>query len=138
MCHVRFLGFLAEGLAGLGHLKEAVSQLERAIAWANHKGEVWYQAELRRMKGEFLLQQSEDLLADEAEDCFRIANEIAREQGALFWELRIAFSVAQLRMAQGRDDEARRLLAPVYDRFTEGFDTPALRAARALLDGPSP
>jgi predicted ATPase len=133
--YVEFLGFLAEGLAGLGHLEEAGSKLERAIAWADHNGEAWYQAELMRLKGELLLQQS---LATEAEDCFRAANEIAREQGALFWELRIALNLARLRRAQGRHDEVRQLLAPIYDRFTEGFDTPDLRAARALLDRPTP
>ncbi len=72
-------------------------------------------------------------LAIEAEDYFRSANDIAREQGALFWELRIAVSLARLRMIQGRQDEVRQLLAPVYDRFTEGFDTRLLRAARTLL-----
>ena len=132
MCYVQFLGCLAEGLAGLGHLEEAGSTLERAIAWAGNNGEGWYQAELMRMKGELML-QSKTPLAIEAEDCFRTANEIAREQGALFWELRIALSLARLRMTQGRHDEVRQLLAPVYDRFTEGFDTPDLRAARALL-----
>ena len=97
MGYVQFLGCLAEGLAGLGHLEEAGAKLERAIAWADHKGEGWYQAELVRMKGELMLQQSR---AAEAEDCFRTANEIAREQGALSWELRIALSLARLRMTQ--------------------------------------
>lgn len=129
--YLQFLGSLAEGLAGLGQLEEAGSKLERAIAWAGHSGETWYLAELMRLKGELMLQQS---LADEAEDCFRTAHEIAREQGALFWELRIVLSLARWRVTQGRHDEARRLLAPVYDRFTEGFSTPDLRAAKALLD----
>ncbi len=105
--------------------------MERAIAWTHQSGEVWYQAELVRLKGELMLQQS---LAIEAEDCFRAANEIARERGALSWGLRIALSLALLQVTQGRHDKARQLLAPVYDRFTEGFGTPDLRAARALLD----
>ena len=137
ICYVQFLGCLVEGLAGLGHLEEAGAKLERAIAWADHSGEGWYQAELMRMKGELMLQQPKAPPAIEAEHCFRTANEIAREQGALSWELRIALSLARLRMTQGRHDEVRQLLTPVYDRFTEGFDTPDLRAARALLDGPS-
>ena len=91
-----------------------------------------------RMKGDLMLQQATPPLTIAAEDCFRTANDIAREQGALSWELRIALSLARLRMAQGRQGEVRQLLAPVYDRFTEGFDTPDLRAARTLLDGPSP
>jgi predicted ATPase/DNA-binding winged helix-turn-helix (wHTH) protein len=137
MSYVQFLGYLAEGLARLGRFEEARSKLERAIAWADQNGERWYRAELLRMKGELLL-QSKAPLTIEAEECFRTANEIAREQGALSWELRIALSLARLRTVQGRHDEARELLAPVYDRFTEGFDTPALRDARALLNGPPP
>jgi predicted ATPase/DNA-binding winged helix-turn-helix (wHTH) protein len=133
MCYVQFLGHLAESLAGLGYLDEAGARLERAITWTERHGEGWYQAELVRMKGEFILEQSKGQLVIEAEDCFRAANDIAREQGALFWELRIAVSLAHLRMTQGRYDEMRQLLAPVYDRFTEGFDTPVLRAARTLL-----
>lgn len=138
MGYVQFLGCLGEGLAGLGHLDEAAAKLERAIAWADHKGEGWFQAELMRMQGEVMLRRSRPQLAIEAEDCFRMANEIAREQGALFWELRTALSLARLRKSQGRQDQVRLLLGPVYDRFTEGFDTPDLRAARALLDGTSP
>jgi predicted ATPase/DNA-binding winged helix-turn-helix (wHTH) protein len=133
MSYVQFLGHLAESLAGLGYLDEAGARLERAIAWTERHGEGWYQAELVRMKGELMLQQSKGQLAIEAEDCFRTANDIARDQAALFWELRIAVSLARLRMTQGRHDEVRQLLAPVYDRFTEGFDTPVLRAARTLL-----
>jgi predicted ATPase len=137
MGHVQFLGCLAEGLAGLGDFEEAVGKLDRAIAWADHKGEAWYRAELLRMKGDLMLRQSRIGRAVEAEDCFRTATEIAREQGALLWELRTALSLARLRVTQGRLDEARQLLAPVHDRFTEGFDTPAVRASRALLDGAS-
>jgi predicted ATPase len=86
------------------------------------------------MKGELML-RSKTSPAIEAEECFRTATEIAREQGALFWELRIALSRAQLCAVEGRHDEVRRTLARVYDRFTEGFDAPDLRAARALLNG---
>jgi predicted ATPase len=136
--YVQFLGCLVEGLAGLGHLEEAGSKLERAIAWADDKGEHWYRAELMRLKGELMLQRSKTVLATDAEDCYRAANQIAREQGALFWELNVALSLARLRMAQGRHEEVRQVLAPVYDSFTEGFDTPTLRAARTLLDGQSP
>ncbi len=59
---------------------------------------------------------------------------MAREQDALFWELRIAAQLARLRVTQGRHHEARALLAPVYDRFTDGFTTADLRAARGILD----
>jgi predicted ATPase len=133
MCYVQFLAHLADGLARLGYLDDACARLECGMAWADRHGEGWYQAELKRIKGELILQQSKDRLAIEAEDCFRTANEIACEQGALFWELCTVVSLARLRLRQGRSDEIRQLLAPVYDRFTEGFDTPVLRAARTLL-----
>jgi predicted ATPase len=70
-----------------------------------------------------------------AEDCFNQAAQIARERGALFWELRVALSLARLRVSQGRQREARAQLASVYDRFTEGFAIADLQAARALLEG---
>lgn len=132
MGYAQFLGWVADGLTRLGHLEEAGGKLQRAIAWADSNGEAWYRPELLRMKGELLLRQSR---TSEAEECFQAANEVARQQDALFWELRIALSLARMRTSQGRRDEARQLLEPVYGRFTEGFDMPDLRAARTLLDG---
>ena len=95
---------------------------------------MWYVPELLRIKGEVLLQQAADQSAQAAEDCFNQAAEMAREQGALFWELRIALSLARLRMTQRRDGEAKQILAPVYGRFTDGYETTDLRAARIMLD----
>jgi len=69
-----------------------------------------------------------------AEDHFRQAIDWARRQGALSWELRAATSLARMWRDQGRSQEARELLASVYDRFTEGFDTADLKATKALLD----
>ena len=86
-------------------------------------GQVWYVPELLRIKGEVLLQQAADRSAQAAEDCFNQAGEMAREQGALFWELRVALSLARLRVTQRRDREAKQILAPVYERFTEGYET---------------
>jgi predicted ATPase len=135
MCYVQFLAHLADGLANLGYLDEAETRLERAIAWADRHAEGWYLTELRRLKGELMLQQSKAASAIEAaEHCFLAAREMAREQGALLWELRVAVSLSRLRIVQGRHEEIRQLLAPVYDRFAEGFHTPVLRAARTLLD----
>jgi predicted ATPase len=94
--------------------------------------------ELLRIKGEVLLQQAADQLVLSAEDCFARSAQMAREQDALFWELRVALSVARLRVSQGRRHEARALLASVYDRFTEGFATADLQAARTLLEGLPP
>jgi len=72
--------------------------------------------------------------SEAAQELYREALRIAREQEAKLWELRAAASLARLRRDQGRCAEARDLLAPVYDWFTEGFDTPDLRDARAVLD----
>jgi predicted ATPase len=93
---------------------------------------------LLRIKGEVLLQQAADQSTLAAEDCFNQAAQMAREQGALFWELRVALSIARLRVSQGRHHEARAPLASVYDRFTEGFATADLQAAHTLLEGLPP
>jgi predicted ATPase/DNA-binding winged helix-turn-helix (wHTH) protein len=128
------LGVLAEGLAGLGRFTEALAAVEQALSTADRSGERWYLSELLRIKGELLLQAAGPQPAvSAAEDCFHRALEIARQQGALFWELRGALSLARFRVTQDRRDDARQILAPVYDRFTEGFETADLRAARAML-----
>jgi predicted ATPase/DNA-binding winged helix-turn-helix (wHTH) protein len=131
-----YKGALALGLAGTGRLDEALVALDDAMA-ADRKGAAgrgWYAPELFRIKGEVLLQQAADQLVLAAEDCFTQAAQMAREQGALFWELRVALSVARLRVSQGRQHEARAPLASVYDRFTESFATADMLAARTLLD----
>jgi predicted ATPase len=134
ICHPEFLGALAEGLAGLGLCTEALAAIDRALASANRGGEVWYVAELLRMKGELLLRGTGDQSTSAAERCFSEALEVAREQDALSWELRIAVSFARLRVRQNRHDDARQLLAPVYNKFTEGFGTPDLCSASAMLE----
>jgi predicted ATPase len=129
-------GALALALAGTGRLDEALVALDDAVA-ADRKGadgHGWYAPELLRIKGELLLQQAADQSDVAAEDCFDRAGDMAREQGALFWELRVALSVARLRVSQGRHHEARASLASVYDRFTEGFATADMQAARTLLE----
>jgi predicted ATPase/DNA-binding winged helix-turn-helix (wHTH) protein len=135
-----FKGALALGLAGTGQLDEALVALDDAMAADRNgaDGRGWYAPELLRIKGEVLLQQAADQLVLAAEDCFTQAAQMAREQGALFWELRVALSVARLRVSQGRHHEARAPLASVYDRFTEGFATADMQAARTLLDGLPP
>jgi predicted ATPase len=89
---------------------------------------------LLRVKGELLLLQGAPAAAAAAEDHFRQALGWARQQGALSWELRTATSLARLLRDQSRAADALALLQPVYDRFTEGFDTADLMAAKALLD----
>jgi predicted ATPase len=92
-----------------------------------------YAAEMHRIKGELLLaQQVPDPAA--AEKCFEQALAVARDQQAKSWELRAATTMARMRLQQGRFDDARALLSPVYAWFTEGFDTADLRDAKALLE----
>jgi predicted ATPase len=131
---IEFKGALAEALSGLGQFEAALDAVDDAANSASEPdAEVWFVPELIRIRGEILLRQAADRSAAAAEACFHQASKMAREQGALFWELRIVLSLARLRMTQGRDDEARQILAPVYERFTEGFETADMRAARRLL-----
>jgi predicted ATPase len=138
LSYAEFKGALALGLAGTGRLDEALVALDDAVTAEGEDGHGWYGPELLRIKGEVLLQQAADPSAVAAEDCFNQAAQTAREQGALFWELRVALSVARLRVSQGRHHEARPPLASVYDRFTEGFATADLQAARTMLEGLPP
>jgi len=132
-----FKAALALAHAGLGQLDEAIGAVEDAVATAGEgaNSQALYVPELLRIKGEVLLRQAADQSVRAAEDCFNQAGEMAREHGALFWELRIALSLARLRMIQRRDGEAKQILAPVYGRFTDGYETSGLRAARGVLDG---
>ena len=133
MSYPEFKGALATGLAGLGQLDEALAAVNEGLEGAvqGEHGHDLFFAELLRIKGDILLRRG---AVAAAEDSFRQALDIARQQEALFWELRASLSLARVRVNQGRGDEARRLVARVYDRFTEGFETPDLRAAKAFLD----
>jgi predicted ATPase len=92
----------------------------------------WYEAEVHRISGEITLKSPEPDAA-KAEAYFQRALSIARSQQAKSWELRAAMSMARLWRDQGKRDEARELLAPVYGWFTEGFDTRDVKEAKALL-----
>ena len=126
------IGKLAELQLRAGRLEEAALTVEGALAIARDTGQAFYDAELHRLKGEILL-ELQDHSEDEAESLFREAIEIARGQESKSLELRAATSLARLWQRQGKRDEARELLAPVYDWFTEGFDTQDLKDAKALL-----
>jgi class 3 adenylate cyclase/predicted ATPase len=104
-----------------------------ALALAEKTEERCWHAELNRIKGELLLALSSDNHA-EAESCFSQSLDIARHQQAKSWELRAAISFSRLWCDQGKHKEARDLLAPIHDCFAEGFDTPDLEDAKALLD----
>jgi class 3 adenylate cyclase/predicted ATPase len=127
------LAVLAEAYQKAGETEEGLALIADAEAFVTKTGERNAEAEVHRVKGELLLTLSPpDRL--EAEAAFREALDVARRQSAKFWELRTATSLARLWQEQGRTDEARELLAPVYDWFTEGFDTPDLKQAKALLE----
>jgi len=134
MDYPEFLGTVAKGLAGLGQLEEGLTAIDQGLARAESGGARWYVPELLRIKGELLLQNGVGELIRAAEHFFEEAIGLAKEQGALFWELRAAMSLARLRARQGLHEEAHQVLAPVYDRITEGFETKDLRFARAILE----
>jgi predicted ATPase/DNA-binding winged helix-turn-helix (wHTH) protein len=134
MKNPEYLGALAEGLGGLGRTDESIATIDAAVEEADREGCRWYLPELLRIKGELLLRSSrEGCSHDLAEPYFVQALEEARRQGALLWELRAALSLSRSKMGEERFDKAREILAPVYGRFTEGFDAIDLGAARALL-----
>lgn len=132
--HVPYLlALLGEALGKTGEGTQGADLVGEGLALVEQTGERWFEAELHRLRGELLLALPR---ADrtEAEACFHRALWVAREQDARLWELRAGASLARLWRDRGQWAEARDLLAPVYGWFTEGFDTPDLREARALLD----
>ncbi len=126
------LGQLAALQLRAGRLDEAAATAEGALALAGQTGQPFWDAELQRQKGEISLRMPEHT-EDEAEARFLEAVDIARDQEAKSLELRAATSLARLWQRQGKHAEARDLLQPVYDWFTEGFDTQDLKDAKALL-----
>lgn len=113
-------------MAGLTALAEALALVEQ-------NQERFYEAELYRLMGELLLEQDVPDV-HQAETYFQQALAIAHRQQGKSWELRAAMSLARLWQQQGRQAEARALLAPIYDWFTEGFDTADLQDAKVLLE----
>jgi predicted ATPase len=129
------LALLAEALGRGGRVGEGLGVLADALAHMHSSGEGFHGAELHRLRGEFLLRQdTAEGAGREAADCFRQALAIARQQQAKSLELRAAMSLTRLYQKQGRQAEARPMLAECYGWFTEGFDTPDLRDARSLLE----
>jgi len=134
----RSMALLAQALDQLNRTAEGITVLEEALEIANRTGELYYQAELYRLKGELLLKQSRSGSADKksmalVKACFDKSLKIAKRQQAKSWQLRAAMSMARLYKEQCSREEAWQLLAPVYDSFTEGFETPDLLEAHALL-----
>jgi predicted ATPase len=127
------LSWLAMAQSEIGHFDDAWGCIDEAIKLTKTTKERWFEAEVQRIAGEVALKSPERGKA-KAETFFERALSIAREQQAKSWELRAAMSMARLWRDQGKRDEARELLAPVYGWFTEGFDTRDLNEAKALLE----
>jgi predicted ATPase len=133
--HTYHLALLAEALGREGQIEEGIRVLDEAMGLMHSTGEGFHGAELHRLQGEFLLRQgAAEVTCRETEACFRRALTIARRQQAKSLELRAAMSLTRLYQKQGRQAEARPMLAECYDWFTEGFDTPDLQEAKALLE----
>ena len=128
-----WLSYLASAYTELGQFDDAWRCIGEAMTAVETTKEKWCEAEVQRIAGEIALISPEPDAA-EAEAYFERALAVARKQQAKSWELRAAMSMARLWRDQGKRDEARDLLAPVYGWFTEGFDTLDLKQARALLD----
>jgi DNA-binding winged helix-turn-helix (wHTH) protein/predicted ATPase len=129
----RCLSFIAIALSRMGRFDEALEAIEQSFSFTERTGQQYYEAELHRLKGELLLARNPSDGA-RAEQCFRSAIDIAREQRARSWELRAATSLARLTGGTKREGEARTILRATYRWFTEGFDTPDLKDAGALLN----
>jgi predicted ATPase/class 3 adenylate cyclase len=126
-----YLSYLARAYAELGQFDDAWRSIDEAMRAVETTKEKWCEAEVYRMAGEIALKKPD---AVKAEGYFERALAVARQQQAKSWELRAAMSMARLWSDQGKWDEARDLLAPVYGWFTEGFDTLDLKEAKALLE----
>jgi predicted ATPase len=136
-----YLTLLAEASGLLGQPEDGLAALDEALTLMEQTGERYYEAELYRQRGELLFLREgprhpsqDSRVQHEAEKCFQQALDVARQQQAKSLELRAAMSLARLWQQRGQRAEARALLAPIYEWFSEGFDTADLQEARALLD----
>jgi len=126
-----FLSYLAKAYAELRQLDDAWASIDEVITAVQATKETLCEAEVHRVAGEIALPERD---VGKAEAYFERALIVARKQPAKSWELRAAMSMVRLWRDQGRQDEARDLLARVYGWFTEGFETLDLKEAKALLD----
>jgi tetratricopeptide (TPR) repeat protein len=127
------LGELAAGLGAVGEVAQGLVTVDEALARCEARDERWYEAELLRIKGELLLHAGRQRSVADAERHFDRAIEVARHQGAVFWELRTAVSLARLRISQDRDADAHRILTSACGKLTEGFATSDMRSAQAMI-----
>ena len=129
-----YLLHLASAHAELGQFDDALRCIREAVTAVETTKETWFEAEVNRVAGEVVL-KSPHADAGKAQTYFERALAVARKQQAKSWELRAAMSMARLWRDQGKPQQARELLAPVYGWFTEGFDTLDLKEAKKLLAG---
>jgi DNA-binding SARP family transcriptional activator/predicted ATPase len=129
--HTQLLAMLTEAYGKTGRAEEGLKLLPEALEAVEKTNERYYEAELHRLKGELLLMQG---VETKAEASFHQAIETARRQQAKSWELRAATSLSRLWQRQSKREEAQQMLAEIYNWFTEGFDTPDLKEAKALLE----
>jgi predicted ATPase len=127
------LAVRAEAISRVGRAVEALGIVNESLNHIARSGEDAERSEILRLKGEVLLMGNRFARA-EAEQCFREAVDVARAQEAKWWELRSSVSLARVLRDTDRREEARTLLAEIYNLFTEGFDLPDLKEAKALLD----
>jgi predicted ATPase/DNA-binding winged helix-turn-helix (wHTH) protein len=127
------LGELAVCLGEAGEVGQGLAAVDEALARCQARDERWYEAELLRIKGELLLHSGEFRSVATAEQHLDKALHVARKQGAQFWELRTAMSLARLRVSQNRRDDAHLAMTSAYEKFTEGFETADLRSAKAMI-----
>jgi predicted ATPase len=133
--YTAFLSGLAEVLAMAGRPDEGLAAADEAVQRTERHNAFWWMPEALRIKGEVLM-LSDKADGTAAEEHFRRSLDLAHRQGALSWELRAATSLARMRRDQRRRCEARELLAAVYARFSAGFETTDLSAAKLVLDEP--
>jgi predicted ATPase/DNA-binding winged helix-turn-helix (wHTH) protein len=128
------LGELAACLGEANEIEKGLVAVDETLERCKARHEQWYVPELLRVRGELMLKDTQHQSVSSAEQCFSEALKLAKQQGALFWELRNALSLARLRVEQGRKTEASQILAPAYGAF-EGIEIADAREAKALLDG---
>jgi predicted ATPase len=125
------LGRAADVFRMAGHVDEALICIAEAAKATELRGDRWFEAEIHRIRGELLMSRRD---RQEAEACYQRAMAVARRQSARLFELRAANSLARLWRDQGQLDKARKLLAPIYEWFTDGFDLADLTDARTLME----
>ena len=132
--YIVFLGEFAEASGRMGNIGQGLRAIDEALARSQRNEENWYAAELMRIQGDLILRGGAPGAAAEGEKVLKESLSVARLQKTTSWELRTALSLARLWRDEQRSAEAFALLAPIFARFTEGFGTEDLLAARTLLD----